>query len=110
MSLNKKGFTLIEIITVVGILGLLVALAIPNFLKAREIARTNICKSNMKQISNAVELWATEESKQPGDIPDMSDLVPVFIRRWPSCGGLPYEIPAVGEDPACSQESPDHTF
>jgi len=110
MKLNKKGFSLVEIITVVGIIGVLATLAIPNFLKAREIALRNICTANMRQIRNTVELWATEESKQPGDVPEMSNIVPVYIKRWPSCGGDPYEIPAVGEDPTCPQHKEGHVL
>ena len=110
MKLSRKGFTLVEIITVVAIIGLLAVLAIPNFLKAREVALKNICIANLRQIRNAVELWATEESKQLGDIPEMSDLVPVNIKRWPSCGGLPYEIPAIGEDPQCPQNEEGHVL
>ena len=110
MKLNNKAFTLVEIITVVGILGLLAALAIPNFIKARETALKNICIANMKQVYSAVELWACDESKQSGETPEMDDLVPDYIKRWPRCSGTPYAIPAVGDYPTCPQDTDGHTL
>ena len=59
---NEKGFTLVEIMIVVAIIGLLAALAIPNFIKARNRSRDSICVNNMKVIASAVEQVAMEEN------------------------------------------------
>ena len=59
---NQKGFTLVEIMIVVAIIGLLAAMAIPNFIKARQRSRDNICVNNMKQIAGAIEQVAMEEN------------------------------------------------
>ena len=52
---NQKGFTLVEIMIVVAIIGILAAIAIPNFLKSRTESQKNACIANLKQIEGAVE-------------------------------------------------------
>ena len=110
MRFDKKGFTLVEIVIVVGIIGLLSALALPNFLRMRDIAVKNICISNLRMIRDNVQIWAVDESKVTGDTPVMDDLVPDYIRSWPSCGGTPYDIPSVGQNPVCPKGIADHTL
>ena len=62
---SKRGFTLIEIMIVVAIIGLLAAIAIPNFVHARTTAQqANACINNLRQIDGAKQQWAPE-SKQP---------------------------------------------
>jgi prepilin-type N-terminal cleavage/methylation domain-containing protein len=63
---RKAGFTLVEIMIVVAIIGLLAAIAIPNFVKARQTAQRNACISNLRQIDGAKEQWALENKKSAG--------------------------------------------
>lgn len=63
---RKSGFTLVEIMIVVAIIGLLAAIAIPNFVKARQTAQRNACISNLRQIDGAKETWALENRVAPG--------------------------------------------
>ena len=70
---NKTaGFTLVEIMIVVAIIGLLAAIAIPNFVKARESAQLNTILNNLRIIEGAKDQWALENKKGSGDTPDWS--------------------------------------
>jgi type IV pilus assembly protein PilA len=65
---NKTaGFTLVEIMIVVAIIGLLAAIAIPNFVKARENAQLNSIFNNLRIIEGAKDQWALEQKKGTGD-------------------------------------------
>ena len=66
-SKKNGAFTLVEIMIVVAIIGLLAAIAIPNFVKARTTAQKNSCIANLKQIDGAVQQWALENKKVATD-------------------------------------------
>jgi prepilin-type N-terminal cleavage/methylation domain-containing protein len=60
---RRAGFTLVEIMIVVAIIGLLAAIAIPNFIKARATSQANACINNLRQIDAAINEWALENGK-----------------------------------------------
>jgi len=107
-NLRPAGFTLVEIMIVVAIIGLLAALAIPNFAQARARAQATGCINNLKQVEAAAEQFAVEQGKNDGDrinYPD--DLTPYIklnaARKIPGCpAGGSYSISAVGAAPVCS--------
>src|SRR5436189_4733000 len=111
MQLNtsrKSGFTLVEIMIVVAIIGLLAAIAIPNFIKARESSQKNTCIANLKQIDGAKASWALEQKKTTTDTPVDTDLFgsTVYIRDKPACpGGGTYTLDTVANKPSCSLAS-----
>jgi competence protein ComGC len=83
---------------------LLVAIAIPNFIKARETSMTNACINNLRQIDAAKNQWALDHQKQATDTPTESDLLP-YLRnhQWPQCpAGGTYIIGQDSVPPSCS--------
>ena len=109
----REGFTLVEIMIVVAIIGLLAAIAIPNFIKARESSQRNACIANLKQIDGAKASWALEQKKTTSDTPTDSDLFgsTAYIRDKPACpGGGTYTLDSVANKPSCSLSSVGHSL
>jgi prepilin-type N-terminal cleavage/methylation domain-containing protein len=107
---KNSAFTLVEIMIVVAIIGLLAAIAIPNFVKARGTAQKNACINNLRQIDGAKEQWALENKKSAGSAVD-TDGVNAYIKgqTTPNCpAGGTYSYNAVDTAPACS--IPGHTL
>lgn len=84
MKRNKrKGFTLVEIMIVVLIIGILLAIAVPNFVKARQNSRVQTVVGNLKQIEAAKEQWAMDTGATSTATPTSADLAPQYMKKWP---------------------------
>jgi prepilin-type N-terminal cleavage/methylation domain-containing protein len=82
---RQGGFTLVEIMIVVLILGILLGIAVPNFVGARQRAWTNSCHENLKKIDHAKMVWAINEGKSPDESATWDDLVPSILQQTPTC-------------------------
>lgn len=80
---TRRAFTLVEVMIVVIILAILLAIAVPNFVRARQNGRVQSVVGNLKQLEAAKTHWAMERGKTSTDVPMPAELVPGYIRLWP---------------------------
>jgi prepilin-type N-terminal cleavage/methylation domain-containing protein len=110
-SSNPAGFTLVEIMIVVAIIGMLATIAIPNYVKSREQAYKTGCLNNLRQIDSAIQSWALELKKDSGQAVTYEDIKD-YLRNSVVCpsGGQSfadsYTITTVDTRPTC-QRRPD---
>jgi prepilin-type N-terminal cleavage/methylation domain-containing protein len=109
----QAAFTLIEIMIVVLLIGLLASIAIPNFIKSRTTAQTNVCINNLKAIDYAIQQWALEQKKAANAAVQFTD-ISGYLRNNVTCpsGGATfadsYTISSVGVEPTCQRVPVSH--
>jgi prepilin-type N-terminal cleavage/methylation domain-containing protein len=112
-SSQNGGFTLVEIMIVVAIIGLLATIAIPNFVKARTTAQMNACINNLRQIDGAVQTWALETKQGDNAAVSYAD-IKGYLKNQVVCpsGGSTfadsYQLTTVQEKPKCIKQGSTH--
>jgi len=128
----KKGFTLVEIMIVVAIIGLLAAIAIPSFMKARTTSQKNACINNLRQIESAKDQYSIEVGRSNGwvftsDTVAFTTLVSAtvgYIKGYPACPAsddanakgtvlrsvADYLVHPIGSNPGCQKVTSDHVL
>lgn len=115
MKKTVKAFTLVEIMIVVAIIGILIAIAVPGFIRAREVSRRNSCQENLTKIDGAKSTWSLENNMSGTDTPTWDQLIEQatagsgYLRFQPICpldpakDGSTYTINDINTFPDCSQ-------
>ena len=106
--MRKEGFTLVEIMIVVAIIGMLASIAIPSFIKARSTSQQNACINNLRIIDSGKDSCALANKWEPG-----SNILTTAVNEYikgnttPECpaGGI-YTYQVVGTNPTCSISNP----
>ncbi len=102
---RRSGFTLVELMIVVSIFGILLGLALPNFIKARGRARQQLCIENLSQIESAKQIWGVENAKKDGDVPAQTELIgpSLYMKIDPICpAGGTYSLNGIGANATCT--------
>ena len=102
MKRANSGFTLVEIMIVVAIIGMLAAIAIPSFMKARTTSQRNACINNLRQVEAAKEQWAMENRQAQGAAIVTTD-VNSYLKAPPVCpAGGTYDYKVIGTNATCT--------
>ncbi len=104
---TRAGFTLIEIMIVVSLVGLLATIAAPTWVRARTQSQTQVCLNNLRQVDGAKQQWALENKVAPTITPSYMD-ISSFLKSSVLCPGdnqmtfaTSYNMHAVSEKPTC---------
>ena len=113
MKKMQQGFTLVEIMIVVAIIGLLAAIAIPSFMKARTQSQQNACVNNLRQVEAGKEQWALATKQAQGVAADTTAVMayiknPTAATNCPAGGTVTFGV--VGTNSTCTLAAAGHVL
>lgn len=110
-STKDPGFTLIEVMVVIAIIGIIVAIGLTTWLRQREAGRARACQANLTQIEHAKEQYAMDPAVARGATPTWDALVgdTLYLKHTPTCPATgKYALNPVDQDPACDYTLPPY--
>lgn len=117
MKRQRRGFTLVEILIVAGIIALLALMVLPSFVKSRTQSQTKVCINNLRLMSNAKEqaalasMWSTGKAIVENSADATNILQYLKGSKLPTCpSGGSYTWRPIGVDPVCSRSTDGHTI
>ncbi len=99
---NRRGFTLVEIMIVVAIIGLLAAIAIPNYVNSRATAAGNACIANLRQLDSAIQMFQVDNGAWPAAFADLAPYLRSVPTTCPDDGAALTFNAAAGGNPCYS--------
>src|SRR6266446_6383600 len=110
---HRPGFTIVELMIVVAIIGILAAIAVPYFVRTRTTAQKSACISNLREIENAMSQWALDQKQSDTAPVNFADISP-YLKDSVICpaGGTSftdsYSITTASAEPACTRVPMTH--
>lgn len=105
---SNFGFTLVELMVVVIIIGILVAIAVPVYNNSQEKARSAACLANQKTINEASYQWHLKHGTYPSDVQELFDNG--FLQTVPKCSGNEFSIINSNGNTECPKASDKHVL
>ncbi len=109
---RARGFTLVEIMIVVAVIGIMMSIALPNFAKARATAQQKACIKNLALLDQTKQQWGFENKKQATAIPTVAQIQAYFGQnRMPVCPSRgTYRLQRLDRNPTCTRAALGHTL
>ena len=114
MKRSHAGFTLVEIMIVVAVIGIILAIALPNYLKSGKTVHRTVCIANLEKIDGAIDQWALEDRISTGTAIAgyEEDIYRDYVRggkpKCPSVGEYILGVVGVNPQVTCSKEDEGH--
>lgn len=107
-TMSRRGFTLVEILIVILIIGMILSIAVPAWMGIRQKSRITACAENRRVINDAKQQWALDKGMSSVSTPVQTDLVNEFLKSMPKCpeGGT-YTFDSVNSPANCSIHGSD---
>lgn len=102
--MRRRAFTLVEIMIVVLIIGVLLTIAVPSWMRIRQKSQRTACMDNMRVIRDSKTQWGLDTNQSQSAEPTQGDLSPTHIKKFPTCpNGGTYSIGSLDVDVECTE-------